>query len=749
MAKQKKSSKAQGTRDLLRIASFILFDAAVFHEALSSSHATIQSLRRRSKPLQTFLDSEWQKILAINYEPVFRLACDILTSFPGSQETEWVLERVCDSALSAASSGVLLRHDFMGRVYHKLLLRTTGHYYATYYTSVPAATLLANIAVRSPHPSWNLQGLDEISAFRVIDPACGSGTLLSASYMALKDAYILARPQPPDLDALHKALVTDVLHGWDVLDFAAHLTLTTLSLHSNRVLVREANVYTLPAGQSGGVVRLGSLDRLVPQLQLIGHGFTQSTVKKGLGGGREQEVPVEPYDLVIMNPPFSRSAKPNVTFGYRNPMTKKRMQLALKKLGKDLGATGIGRAGLPPYFMLLADNLVKTDGRVAMVLQRSVLSGVSWELVRDLFLKKCEIEYIISNYDPGDSTRGVEGWNWSENTDLGEVLIVARRTDKPQKERSTVFVNLALKPRNEVEAILVVHQVTRNVEALTQFVTDGVWRDITIGDKTVGCFFRVPQAQLKRNWQAPCALSHPELNALVLECLDPRLPCVPMSSIVSNLGVDIAQVKRAYDKSEKQTTHHIVWGHQGVMSRMQLHPRYVGYGRPKSSTSTKMMKAHCSRLLIAERPHFSTESLLAMRSPELVLATAFWEVRPKVGLHAVAILLWLNSTYGFLQYVGMATSSMGDIFKLKKDQLERLPVVDPTKLDLTACRKFYGTVARQKFARWGAEFELASKGKGVRVQIDRFLALQLKLPKLTKDHYRLLGHDPVITKQLG
>jgi hypothetical protein len=59
------------------------------------------------------------------------------------------------------------------------------------------------------------------------------------------------------------------------------------------------------------------------------------------------------------------------------------------------------------------------SGRIAMVLQRSVLSGVSWEIVRDQFLEKCEIEYIISNYDPGDPIRGVEGWNWSENTDLG------------------------------------------------------------------------------------------------------------------------------------------------------------------------------------------------------------------------------------------------------------------------------------------------------------------------------------------
>jgi len=424
------------------------------------------------------------------------------------------------------------------------------------------------------------------------------------------------------------------------------------------------------------------------------------------------------------------------------------MQAALQKLGKDIGATGIGRAGLPPYFMLLADTLVKPDGRIAMVLQRSVLSGVSWKMVRDLFLEKCEVEYIISNYDPGDPTRGVEGWNWSENTDLGEVLIIARRTAIPPAERSTVFINLWQKPRNEVEAVLVMHQIVRNVESLKQFVTDGIWQDIKIGSQTIGCYYRVPQSELRRNWLAPCALSHPELNALVLKCLGPKLPCIPMGYIVVGLGTDIAQVKKAYDKSEKPTTHRIVWGHQGVMSRIELDPRHVGYGRPKSGNATKLMKNHSAQLLIAERPHFSTESLLAMHSPEPVLTTAFWEARPRVPAHDAAILLWLNSTYGFLQFVGVATSSMGDIFKMKKDQLEHLPVIDPAKLDLAECRKFYRTVSEQKFERWGAEFDLAGKGKGVKLRIDSFLAAQVKLPKLTKDHYHLLSRDPVITKQI-
>jgi hypothetical protein len=182
------------------------------------------------------------------------------------------------------------------------------------------------------------------------------------------------------------------------------------------------------------------------------------------------------------------------------------------------------------------------------------------------------------------------------------------------------------------------HQIVRDVESLREFVTDGVWQDIKIGPQTVGCYYRVPQSELKRNWQAPCALSHPELNALVLKFLGPKFPCVPLGSLVTGLGTDIAQVKKAYDKSEKATTHRLVWGHPGVMSQIDLDPRHVGYGRPKSGNATKLMKKHSARLLIAERPHLSTESLLAMCSPEPLLTTAFWETRPKVSPPVLEVL---------------------------------------------------------------------------------------------------------------
>jgi len=745
----RRTTQSETDRDLLRVATFILFDAAVFHEALASNSARVASLRKATSPLQRFLDAEWGNILRIDYAPVFNLARDVLQAFPTSPDTESVLRKLIDTAIGAVSSGVLLRHDFMGRVYHKLLLRTTAHFYATYYTSIPAAWLLSNLVIKSPHPSWRLDSVASIGAFRVIDPACGSGTLLSATYMALKDKYILARPLSLDLDDLHKALVERVLHGWDILDFATHLTLTTLTLHSNRVTIQDCNVLTLDAGVGkDDRIYLGSLDYLHDQQQLVGRGFMPPARQQSLEGARERDIAPVDYDVVIMNPPFSRSAKPNRKFGYSTPDVRQRMAEALRKLTRDIGASGIGQAGLGAYFMLLGLRLAKRDGRIGIVIPRSTLSGVSWGKVRADYMQKCEIEYIVSNYDPGKREDGIEPWCWSENTNLGEVLIVARRTDHPDPQSFTMYVNLWNKPKNEIEALLVSHQVTRSRDRFSATLLEEEWLPITLRDRTVGTIYRIPRATLSRNWLLPCVFANPELNALVLRTFSKSMPCVALGQLTTHLGVDIKQVKDHFARSDRKTTYALVWGHQAVMNTIRLDPEHVGYGRPKGGAKSGTLHADgASSLLIAERPHLSTEALLAMKAPEAVLTTAFWEVRPKREVWSAPILLWLNSTYGFLQYLGCATSSMGDIFKMKKDQLEAAPVVDPAKIDLHECAEMLKRVGREAFLPFKDEFARAATGAGPRRRLDDFFGKALQLPPLSRKHYELLSQDPMITKQ--
>lgn len=747
MSKKKHNNK-EG-KDLLRISFFILFNALVFHEAIASVDKRVKSLRKISSSFQSKLLEEWKKILSdIDYKPVFWLAKEVVESFPTSHVTEKILKGLVDKALDLVASGILLKHDFMGRIYHKLLLITTGKHYATYYTSIPAAWLLANLVFKSPNSQWRFDDIESIKNFRVIDPACGSGTLLSASYMAMKDLYILSCPGQTDLHKFHKVCLEEVFNGWDILDYATHLTLTTLALHNYRSQFSRCNIYTLPAGiGKTGVIHLGSLDYLFRQMSFIGKGFTEPAISKSINTERrEQEIYVPEANVVIMNPPFSRSANPNVKFGYSDKKVKNLMNKNLSKLTKQLGMEGIGQAGLGAHFILLGDKLLKEDGRMGIVIPRSMLSGVSWAKIRKRLEEKYEIEYIISNHDPGDSNQGIEPWNWSENTNLAEVLIVAKKTGQTS-DKKLLYINLWNKPRNEVESLILVQQVLRLKDSIRKFISEGVWEILRLGSKEVGSMYYVPQQWLNYNWLFPCVFAQPELNCLVVKLLkNIKLPLVRLSQLASEFGVDIKQVKTNFSQTQTQTQFRLLWGQQSSMRTMFLDLDQLGFGKAENGEqSNNLYQRYRSSLLISERPHLSNDCVLAVETQEPVLATAFWEIKLKQQKHLPLVLLWLNSTLGFLFYLSISTNSMGEIFKTKKEQLKELLIPSPDSIDLKSCNQIYRKLAQKGFLPFPEEFAQAAQDNGIRKIIDDFFIKELGLNIALRPYYKMLAQEPILT----
>jgi len=744
--------------NIIKIGLFILFDALVFHEALASYHPQIKSLNRAPQNNYIpFLRSEWKKIMQVNYIPVFSLAHRILVSFPTSPTTDYILKELIETALKVMGSGVLLKQDLMGRIYHKLLLRAMGHYYATYYTSIPAAWILANLSVKTENPDldWDYGTVSGIQALRILDPACGSGTLLSAIYTTIKDRYLIERKEDINLSEMHRVLLEESLHGWDILDYATHLTLTTLALHNHRASFSNANIYTLPigVGRRGREeeIYLGSLDYLPSQQKFIGRGFVLiSPIQKGMVEiKREAQFNMLQLesDIIIMNPPFSRSAKPNVKFGYTEEGVKKKLEKRLRDLGRAAGFTGIGQAGLGAYFILLGNNLLKKGGRLSVVVPRAILSGVSWRQIRNKLLEDYEIEYIVSNHDPGDGNEGIEPWNFSENTNLGEVLIVARKTNKPHEERMSTIMNLWNKPKNEIESLIASHQSIRaRKQNDLKFFEGGVYKYLRLGAKNIGTVYNLSQTFLSYNFLFPVLFANPYLNKLVFELITNKipLPLKALGTISQDLGRDIKQVKDTFDQTASSTPYRIVWGHTSSINTIELNPSFIGYGHPKKDS---FIYKDAAKFLIAERPHLKTENLVSVFSPREVLATAFWEIKLDEDSSKI-LALWLNSTFGFLLYLSNSVSSMGEIFKIKKKHLENLLVLDITKLNKgqrSAFLSLYQKIKNQPFKPFPEEFSLASRNKGTRRYIDDLIIKFFGIEQNLRFFYEKLAEEPVLT----
>lgn len=743
----KKRKRKAGDVDLLRIASFILLNTMIFHEKLANMNERITSLKEITNNYQSKLIEEWEKIInEIGYHSIFHLGLQVLRSYPSSPQTECILKELKDLTLNILASGVLLRHDLMGRVYHKLLLQTAGGYYATYYTSVPAATLLAELIIKTEHKDWKFTN-EFLENFTIIDPACGSGTLLSALYAAIRDKYIIDCPSP-DLNWLHTILLEKVIWGFDVLDFATHLTLMTLALHNLKGKFEDSHIKTLPNGvDEHGNVYLGTLDYLDGQTLLV-KDYREPIKRKTMSGEREEfpEILVPPnnFDVVIMNPPFSRSAKPNIKFGYADEEARKLMIEKLKKLTERLNNgkyKGIGKAGLGAYFVIIGDKMLKLNGRMGLVMPRAILSGVSWEKIRELLQDKYEIEYIISNFDT---------WSWSEDTDLGEVLIIARKTDKPEEERETCYVNIWKKPKNAIESLFLSQKILRERKELAETLLESGWSFIKQEKEVKAAIYKVPHKSLRKNWLIFCLFRHPELNKFTFEIMQ-TIPSRPLASFLAQergeikSGRDIAQIKSLFEESSTITPYPMLWGHQSNMNRMFLDKSFIKYGEPKNSKAHKFHEKNKSNLLIAERPHINTESVLAVETEEKVLATAFWELIPKEDKFLPLLLLWLNSTFGFVLTLAHAVNSKAQIFKLKKERLHDIPI--PSNVDLTHVKEKYEEVKKKEFKPYPQEFSLASQGKGVRYDIDKFFVKELNLDINLKPIYEMLSEEPSITLQ--
>lgn len=755
MAKKKTSHGQED--DLLRIASFMLFDAMLFHIVLSNGRHDVRPFSVRGKaPWKSFLRDEWQHIRSdINYTPVFNLAIDIIDSLPVSPDTEAILEGLSDAATNAVTSGILLKHDFLGRIYHRLLLSTTGHYYATYYTSLPAAWLLGGLTLRHPHKRWKFGELGDIANFSVIDPACGSGTLLSAAYGALKDIYLTTTVGEFDLDTLHEVLLSDVIHGWDVLDFAAHLSLTTLALHHDRVTTNRSNILRMPLGAAGSRAQLGSLDRLQKALDLKGVSLTDSVEELDLEGTREVEVPHRTYDVVIMNPPFSRSAKPNKTFGYSEDAVRKRMQEELAALGKQLGLRKAGVAGLTPFFMCLGLEIANDDGRVGMVVPRSILSGVGSRDVRLRYEQDTAIRFVVSNFDPGSRSENVDGWSWSENTDIGEVLVVAEKASKSEIAISKVcFVNVFHRPRTEVESLILAQGISKALRQGVGELKDGAYTPIEALGRLYAAVYTVDQNSLGGNWLTGCTFATPELNYIVHK-ISTMKNTVPLTSVLKIVdrehatGRDIAPIKQHFEPYPGKSDGRMVWGHQATMNQIKMSPEHVKNARGLKPQKSKLMfNKFGAEVLLAERPHMKTEALLAMRAPEKVLATAFWELQFAGDADANWFLLWMNSTYGIMSFLSCSTSSQADIFKMKKDQiaLMRIPA-RPSAVTAASLSGMIDQVAKEAFLPYTQEFERAAAKDGPRYLLDQFFKANLGLPDLDANLYSAIASDPVIARK--
>ena len=684
-----------------RMACAIIANAMVFHQRIAGIHEGVKPLRLVCGPNVANPQGEtlmaWENILNINYWPIFAIAKDILEQLPGVAATG-ILRELLETSQEVEATGVDNAHDLTGRIFQRLI--ADRKYLATFYTLPASAALLARLAVaKMDGVDWADAGA--IGGLRIGDFACGTGALLAAVYEQVASHHERAGG---DSTALHPVMMEEILYGCDVMPSAIHITGSTLSGMRPNVGFKQSRLYTMPYGkQKDGTVKIGSLELLQASTALTLFNTSDPALRTGSVGEETAaqinvDIPDANFDLVIMNPPFTRATNhegahadiTNPAFAAfdATPADQTAMGDRINQLGKD--SCYHGNAGIASAFAALVHKKLKAGGVLALVLPLSAAAGLSWQGFRET-LAKNYTDLTVLSIAASDN----DHLSFSADTGMGECLVIARKGK--QAEATTGrghFVSLGHRVGGFAHAGALAMNVS-NPE-LARRIEDGPYGGtaVMIGDELAGESMTVPIQTDGESWGA-VRLSDLSLAQTAYALANSKL-WLPASPSALDLKVaplnkfaELGLVDRditgprprgPFDKiAPKPTaTYPSLWNHDAKNeTRMTCQPDSQLRVRSGMEEKAAAAWATASRTHVNRDFRFNSQPLTAAFTERESMGGRAWpNVRFPDRRFDYAFTLWSNSTLGLLlywwdsnrQHSGRGTTTIRNV--------ESLPVLD-------------------------------------------------------------------------
>ena len=600
----------------------------------------------------------WRGILAVDYKPVFETARTALAAIPSNPDTGQAVRALAQAVGRVSERVSGLRQDLLGRIFHRVL--DTARYDGSFYTSTAAAVLLATLAIRDHDADW--KDPNATANLRICDPACGTGTLLMAAAERIRDLRVAAAGQldQEDEEILGLHLVEDVLWGYDVNLTATHMAASTLGMLSPATRFQRMNVHRTMLGVFDGVPYLGSIDFLDGQARLAAWPTITQQVESG------EETPPPPLmDLVIMNPPFTRDSLRYDQFSKSDENAIKRREKELLAGQPHQSAARLHSSG--GAFAVLAERMLRDDaGTLALVFPTVVPTAPGNLQLRRYLARRFHIDTIVSSHDP-------DRIFFSENTSIGEILLICRRQHRGKPKPPTRVINLARNPATPLDALDTAARIEQASEEAANLP-----RDFTVQ--------LVDAERIERgDWSAVNFLS-PFLVEAYRELVEGGLgaaPTVPMNQL-ADVGPAGQRIRDAYTHSDMPTKsgRRALWHHKTDVTQSMTGAADV-YIEPKVGREHLAEKywAQRSSMLLPHRLWLPLARVAAVILPEQLLGSIWTPCRPHDPNFAKALCLYLNSTPGVLTLLGGRDNRKPSYPSFSLDTLRSLPVPDFRAVD--------------------------------------------------------------------
>jgi len=494
------------------IASLLLMNAAMLHQRIAAGGwlpgvVGLDAIKVAPNAAQLAL-RHWNMITRHDFRPVLEPAIEVISSVQDTGRESGLNKAVRHIAAEAerlAENYADLGADYAGELFNKVMGNQASD--GAYFTRPVAASLLARLAldVAAPDADWTSPETWETN--RVVDLACGSGTLLAASLTEMKRRARERGAGERQLAALQKLAVENTIVGLDFNPVSLQLAAAQLTSGNADVTYRNMGLHRMPYGSNGDNVqrvRAGSLE-LLGQRRIIGRDGEFDLDEPDVGSRRLQMAQDDPTledavdaalgaRVVIMNPPFTSRENMGEKFsdGIRRRLRERVDGLERALVQNDPELDGfVSKTSIGPLFEALAEKCAgAASGVVAMVTPTIVFTGPASMHMRQVFARRFHIHTLLTCHQPGQI-------NLSQNTSINESLIVTRRHDPREGAKPpTRIISLDRMPSDD-QAVAELHD--RLVRCETGPLSDG-WGEVSewpvarieAGDWTAGVF-RAPE----------------------------------------------------------------------------------------------------------------------------------------------------------------------------------------------------------------------------------------------------------------
>jgi hypothetical protein len=628
------------------------------------------------------------------------------------------IEGLAKTADKLLENRLMRSHDLTGAVFQRLII--DRKFLAAYYTTPASAALLVGLAIRPERTpgggTWS--NPEHVSNLRIADFACGTGTLLSMAYQRVGQLHELAGG---DAEAIHPTMMSAALIGCDVLPAAAHLTASMLAGAHPTVKYEQSSILTVAYGkQPDGGIALGSLDLLDPQGKFEPLAITAKAAE-GMGEAEIETwrtLPHSSFDLVIMNPPFTRATGHEAEkIGVPNPMfaafsssaeEQKMMSAATSRLTQ--GTSAHGNAGEASIFLVLAHRELKEGGVLALVMPLSLMSGDAWEDSRALLAKNYDDLVLVSIAGAGS-----EEMSFSADTGMAECLVVGQK-GKGGSNRAT-FVVLNEKPPYPLLGARVAEQIGQLISGENlRRLEDGPMGGsaIAFGDEVIGHAMSAPLpdsggwnlARIADLSLAQAAYQLANENRVWLPTMNrTEAVNVPITTVgqIGEIGpyhsdvsgdTSTGTIRGPFSLSRLKKgsvpTYPVLWAHDAKREATMAFdadregiPRRGSTASERTSVDLKVESvwATASHSHFNQNFQFNSQPTGMQFTPRKTIGGRAWiSIRLDSAEQEKALVVWGNTSLGLLLHWWHANKQQSGRGNIGKSALQTLPVLDVTAL---------------------------------------------------------------------